>query len=86
MEVDLSRIEVRRWWGERRYVDIEHVSHGTVAAVQDPRRPGIHVPCIWMVAEQVEPGGLGGAEAAGVGWQPLPGPIFLLLNPTRIVR
>ena len=28
--------------------------HGTVAAIQDPRRPGFHIPCVWMVAGKQE--------------------------------
>lgn len=53
-DVDLSSVTVRRWPGESRYVDTGQVPHGTVAAVQDPRQPGFHIPCIWTVTADEE--------------------------------
>lgn len=51
INVDLSRTEIGRWWGEGRYVDLNHVPHGTVAAVRDPQRLGLQIPCIWTESE-----------------------------------
>jgi len=62
LSVDLSRVKVRRWWGESRYVDVNQVPHGTVAAVRDPRHPDFQAACIFMVSKESE--GWDGGEAA----------------------
>lgn len=46
-----SRAVIRRWWDESRYVDIDQIPHGTVAAIQDPQTPGFQIPCIWTISE-----------------------------------
>lgn len=49
--IDLSCVEIYRWWGETRHVDVDDVPHGSVVAVSDLQSPGFHVPCIWTVSE-----------------------------------
>ena len=51
--VDLSRVGVSLV-GETRQCGHGVRAHGTVAAIQDPRRPGFHIPCVWMVAGKQE--------------------------------
>ncbi|HZK57340.1 MAG TPA: Clp1/GlmU family protein [Clostridia bacterium] len=46
-----SHIVIRQWWDESRYVDIDQIPHGTVAAIQDPRTPEFQIPCVWTVSE-----------------------------------
>lgn len=46
-----SRVTIQRWWDEGRYVDIDQIPHGTVAAIQNSRTPEFQIPCIWTISE-----------------------------------
>jgi polynucleotide 5'-kinase involved in rRNA processing len=51
LDIYHSRTTIRRWWDESRYVDIDQIPHGTVAAIQNSKTPEFQIPCIWSVSE-----------------------------------
>lgn len=51
IDVRHSRTAIRRWWDENRYIDIDQIPHGTVAAIRNSVAPEFQIPCIWTISE-----------------------------------
>lgn len=47
LNIPHSHGAVHRWWDENKYIDINQIPHGTVAAIHNPEAPKLQIPCIW---------------------------------------